>query len=226
MGILSRFGDIISANINALLDKAEDPVKMINQYLISAREDLAEVKKETTEVMAEETRAQRKVNENSAEVARYAELAKRALTAGNEGDAKVFIAKKQELETAGAALQTAYAAAHENALKMRQLYDKLASDISQLEARKAGIEAKASIAKTQEKVNTYTNRGDKLDEVMGAFERMEDKVNKRLDVANAAAELDLSAVDEALALEDKYKAGITASVDEELNALKKELGLE
>lgn len=225
MGILSRFSDIISANINSLLDKAEDPVKMINKYLIDAREDLAEVKKETTEVMAEETRAQRKVDNNLAEVARYAELSKKALKAGNEGDAKVFIAKKQELETAGAALQTAYAAAHENAIKMRQLYDKLASDIAQLEARKAGIEAKASIAKTQQKVNQYTSKGDKINEVMGAFEKMEDKVNKALDVANAAAELDASAIDEAIALEDKYKAGVTASVDEELEALKKELGL-
>ncbi len=225
MGILSRFSDIISANINSLLDKAEDPVKMINKYLIDAREDLAEVKKETSEVMAEETRAQRKVDNNLAEVARYAELSKKALKAGNEGDAKVFIAKKQELETAGAALQTAYAAAHENAIKMRQLYDKLASDIAQLEARKAGIEAKASIAKTQQKVNQYTSKGDKINEVMGAFEKMEDKVNKALDVANAAAELDASAIDEAIALEDKYKAGVTASVDEELEALKKELGL-
>ena len=70
MGILSRFSDIIEANINALLEKAEDPVKMINKYLIDARQDLAEVKKETTEVMAEETKALRKVNENKAEIAR------------------------------------------------------------------------------------------------------------------------------------------------------------
>ena len=68
-------------------------------------------------------------------------------------------------------------------------------------------------------------KGDKINEVMGAFEKMEDKVNKALDVANAAAELDASAIDEAIAIEDKYKAGVTASVDEELEALKKELGL-
>jgi len=225
MGILSRFSDIIEANINALLDKAEDPVKMINQYLINAKEDLADVKKETTEVMAEETKALRKVNENAAEVARYAELAKRALRAGNEGDAKVFIAKKQELETTGAALQTAYAAAHENAIKMRQLYDKLASDIAQLEARKAGIEAKVSIAKTQQKVNAFSDKGDKFDEVMGKISKMEDKANKMLDMANAEAELNNSAIDEAIALEDKYKAGLTASVDDELAKLKEELGI-
>ena len=225
MGILSRFSDIIEANINALLEKAEDPVKMINKYLIDARQDLADVKKETTEVMAEETRALRKVNENKAEIARYAELAKRALVAGNEGDAKVFIAKKQSLETSGAALETAYAAAHENAIKMKQLYDKLASDIAQLEARKAGIEAKVSIAKTQQKVNSYSNKGEKFDEVMGKIAGMEEKANKMLDVANATAELNASAVDEAIALEDKYKAGLTASVDDELAKLKSELGL-
>ena len=99
MGILSRFSDIISANINSLLDKAEDPVKMINKYLIDAREDLAEVKKETTEVMAEETRAQRKVDNNLAEVARYAELSKKALKAGN--DAFVLAEIKRVREACG-----------------------------------------------------------------------------------------------------------------------------
>ena len=44
MSILSRFNDIIKANINALLDKAEDPAKMIDQYLREMTDDLAEVK--------------------------------------------------------------------------------------------------------------------------------------------------------------------------------------
>ena len=46
MGILSRFADIIASNINALLDKAEDPAKMADQYLMDAMEDLAQVKDE------------------------------------------------------------------------------------------------------------------------------------------------------------------------------------
>lgn len=96
--ILSRFGDIISANINALLDKAEDPAKMIDQYLRKASEDLAEVKENTAAVMAEEKRCKRMLDECEAEVARYADLAKKALTAGNEDDARAFIAKKQKLE--------------------------------------------------------------------------------------------------------------------------------
>ena len=225
MSMLSRFADIIAANINALLDKAEDPAKMIDEYLIKARRDLADVKQETAAVMAEETRAKRMLDENKAEVAKYQGLAVQALQMGNEGDAKIFLAKKQQIETVGASLETAYAVAHENATKMRQLHDKLTNDIAVLEAKKAAIKAKVSIANTQETVNKYTGSADKFDQVMGEFEKMEQKADKMLDIANAKAELEATPVDEAAAIEAKYQAGMTASVDEELARLKEELGL-
>ena len=76
MSILSRFNDIIKANINALLDKAEDPAKMIDQYLREMTDDLAEVKRETASVMAEETRTMRLADENQAQVDKYDALAK------------------------------------------------------------------------------------------------------------------------------------------------------
>ena len=59
MSILKRFSDIMSSNINALLDKAEDPVKMIDQLMRNLNDDLNKVKAETASVMAEETRAKR-----------------------------------------------------------------------------------------------------------------------------------------------------------------------
>lgn len=226
MGILSRFSDIISANINALLDKAEDPAKMIDQYLRNLSEDLAEVKRETAGVMAEESRTKRLVDENAKEVAKYADLAKKALLAGNEGDARVFLTKKQEEETAGAGLQTAYAMAHENAVKMRQLHDKLVKDINALNNRRQAIKAKVAVAKTQDRINKIGASADKMEGSLSAFERMEEKADRMLDEANARAELDSEAVDEAQALEEKYKDSDTnASVEEELAVLKKQLGL-
>ena len=56
MGMLDRFADIVKANINDLLDKSEDPAKMIDLYLRDLTENLAEVKQETAGVMAEEAR--------------------------------------------------------------------------------------------------------------------------------------------------------------------------
>lgn len=225
MAILERFSDIIKANVNAVLDKMEDPSKMIDQYLVDMREDMAEVKRSTAGVMAEEARTKRLVDENQAEVAKYADFAKQALLAGNEGDARVFIGKKQELENVGASLMTAYAAAHENAVKMRQMHDKLASDIQELEARREMIKAKVTIAKTQKTLNEVSTASERTQGAMEAFERMEDKASKMLDEANAMSELNMEPIDDAKALEEKYATKGTASVEEELGKLKGELGL-
>lgn len=225
MSVLERFGDIIKANINVVLEKMENPEKMIDQYLRDMTEDLAEVKKSTAGVIAEETRTKRLVDENQAEVVKYAELAKKALIAGNEGDARVFVNKKQELENIGAGLMTAYAAAHENSIKMRQMHDKLTADIEELKARRNIIKTKVAVAKTQETLNKATSATERIQGANSAFERMEEKANRMLDEANAMAELNMEPIDEAKALEDKYGAMGEDSVDEELKKLKNELGL-
>ena len=215
MGILARFTDIIQANVNAVLDKMEDPAKMIDQYLRELTDNLAEVKRETAGVMAEEARTKRLMDENQAEVERYAGLAKKALQAGNEEDAKVFIAKKQQEESTGAGLATAYAAAHENAVKMREMHDKLVSDIETLRSRRESIKA-----------NEISSAAGKASGAMSAFDRMEEKANRMLDEANAMAQLNTEPIDEAKALEEKYSAmGTGDSVDAELEKMKKEMGL-
>ncbi|MCR6544970.1 PspA/IM30 family protein [Dehalobacterium formicoaceticum] len=224
MAILDRFGDIIKANINVLLDKMEDPAKMIDQYMNNMMEDLAEVKRSTAGVMAEETRTKRMVDENQAEIDKYAALAKKALSANNEGDARVFIAKKQELESLAVGLQTAYDAARLNAEKMRQMHDKLVTDIETLKSRREMIKAKVAVAKTQEKMNELSSATERTQGTIQAFERMEDKADRMLDKANAMADLNEGPVDDAKALEEKYASSSSASVDEELNRMKKELG--
>lgn len=225
MGILSRFSQIIQANVNAALDKAEDPSKMIDQYLRELSENLAEVKRETAGVMAEETRTKRLVDQNQAEVRRYEDLAKQALLSGNEGDAKVFLSKKQELESAGAGLVTAYAAAHENAVKMREMHDKLVSDIESLKARRASIKAKTAVAKTQDRINKFSST-NKSESAMAAFDRMEEKANRMMDQAAAMADLNSGPIDEAKELEKKYASGKSdTAVDAELEKLKREMGL-
>ena len=67
-GIIKRFSDIMSANLNALLDKAEDPEKMIDQYLRNLESDLGKVKAETASVMAEETKCKRELDECNADI--------------------------------------------------------------------------------------------------------------------------------------------------------------
>ena len=226
MAILERFADIIKANINDLLDKCEDPAKMIDQYLRDLTEDLAEVKQETAAVMAEETRTKRMLEDNAGEIRRYEDLARKALAAGNEGDARVFLGKKQQLTEKAASLQATYDAAHANAEKMRQMHDKLVGDIETLRSRRELVKAKVAVARTQEKVNEMGAAGDRAAGAMSAFQRMEAKADAMLDQANAMAELNAAPADEAAELEKKYaSAAGDAAVDAELERLKKEMGL-
>lgn len=226
MGMLDRFTDIVKSNINDLLDRAEDPSKMIDQYLRDMTESLAEVKKETAGVMAEETRTKRLVDDNAADIAKYDALARKALEAGNEDDARTLLAKKQELDKHGANLQVAYEAAQVNANKMRQMHDKLVDDIEQLNGRREAIKAKVAVAKTQDKVNGFASSADKAAGTMSAFDRMEAKADAMLDRANAMDELNRQPVDEAAALEAKYaNAGTDVAVEDELTRLKQEMGL-
>jgi phage shock protein A len=226
MSIISRFKDIMSANINALLDKCEDPAKMIDEYMRQVTEQLAEVKKETAGVMAEEKRAKSLLNENNEKIEKYDQLARKALTAGNEDDAKTFLIKKQEYVTTGAELQKAYDIAHSNAQKMREMHDKLTKDVQLLEQRRKTIKAKVSVAKTQEKINKVTGSMDTASSSMKAFERMEEKADRMLNEANSMAELNAEPVDEAVSLEAKYESMANeANVDAELEKLKKEMGL-
>ena len=83
MGILTRFKDIMSSNINALLDKAEDPEKMIEQCLRNLNTDLGKVKSETAVVMAEEQRSKRELDECINEMNKMQQFAVKALEAGN-----------------------------------------------------------------------------------------------------------------------------------------------
>ena len=225
MGILDRFSTIVKSNINALLDKAEDPGKMIDQYLLEMTESLADVKKETAGVMAEESRTRAKVEANQAEVDKYAALAKKALQAGNEADAKVFIAKKQQLETSGQGLLEAYEAARENAQKMRQMHDKLVENIEELKRRREAIKAKVAVARTQGKLNEIGAASDKAEDAMSAFQRMEEKADRMLQRETDMAELNAAPKDEAAALEEKYSGAGATAVDDELAKMKAELGL-
>ncbi len=224
MGIISRFKDIMAANINALLDKAEDPEKMIDQYLRNLESDLAKVKQETASVMAEETKTKRQLDECTEEIAKMQAYAEKAVLAGNDEDAKKFLMKKKDLVVKQASLQETYKLAADNAAKMRQMHDKLVSDISQLNARRDALKAKIAVAKTQETINKIGSSVNGAAESLSAFDKLEAKVNRKLDEANAMAELNNSGVGEVENLERKYGSYTTSEVDDELAALKAKVG--
>lgn len=226
-GILKRFKDIMSANINALLDKAEDPEKMVDQCLRDLEDDLAKVKSETAAVMADERRAKRELDECNNEIVKYQTLAEKAVVAGNDNDAKQFLTRKAELASKQVSLQQAYDLAAANSMKMRQMHDKLVKDIKELNSRRNSIKAKVRVAEAQERINQMTSSIGNAEDSLSAFDRMEAKADNMLDRANAMAELNTSAaVDPLDDLAARYDSAPSAAVEDELAALKAQLGVQ
>ncbi len=217
MDTLGRIPKILEANINAILDKCEDPDKMIDQLLIDYKRDLADVKKDTAAVMADVKLAEKKLSDCDASIARKQQAAENALKAGNEDDARALISAKQSLETTRESLAQNLAVCRKNAQMMQEGYNKLVRNIEELEQRKDAAKAKISLARAQEQI---TNTAAKANSAVS-----EQKAERMLAEASAAAELDAQNIS-VESLTDKYAGSAgDVSVDNELAALKEKLGI-
>lgn len=220
MSILKRFTDIMSCNINALLDKAEDPAKMLDQLIRNLNDDLSKVKSEATSVMAEEARAKREVDTCKADINKMLEYAKKAVDAGNDDDARQFLIKKANLSEGLVSLEKKYGIAKVNSDKMKEMNKRLNEEINDLNNKRSTIKAKIATAKAQEKINKIGSSLKNSKSSLDTFSRMEEKANKMLDEANAMAELNEEKRDEIDDLISKYSSS-SSFVEDELSSLKK-----
>lgn len=224
MGILNRFKDIMASNINALLDKAEDPEKMIDQTLRNLSSDLGKVKSETASIMAEEQRSKRELDECNEEIIKMQSYAVKALEVGNDNDARKFLEQKASLSSKLSGLQEAYDLSHANASHMNEMHDKLVSDINELESRKDMIKGKLAVAKTQERINKMTSSFANANDSVASFNKYEELANKALDKAKATAQLNKSGSDNSIDdLTKKYSTESPSNIEDELAELKASL---
>lgn len=213
----------MSSNINALLDRAEDPEKMIDQYLRNLNSDLGKVKAETATVMATEKRAERELEECRADIKKMETYAVKALESGEEDDARKFLKRKAVLTEKAIELEKAYELAEANSVQMREMHDKLVKDINELEGRRSILKGKVAVVKTQKRMNEMSSNVKGAAANKSAFEQMEDKINQSLDEAKAMAllnETDDDSIDE---LVEKYTDTTEPQIEEELAALKRKI---
>lgn len=215
MGMLSRFADIMRANVNALLDRSDDPEKTIDEYMRSLRSDLGKVKAETASVLANEARAKRALEEGEAESAKLQRYAEKAAQSGNEANARKFLERKAEQNAKLTELRRAYEQASQEAAGMKQMQDKLASDMDRLETRRLELQGKMAEASHRQRLNEgSSSQGD----AGQAFQKLEEKANLALDEALALAELRAGAQDDDLdariaELEKQLNSGTEAKRD-------------
>ncbi len=184
MGIFSRLTDIFNSNINSMLDKAEDPEKIIRMIIQEMEDTLVEVRSSAARSIADQkdvARRLKKLDDAQAEWERKAEL---AISKGREDLAKGALVEKAKVADMAAHLMEESERLTETLGRHEGDVVKLEAKLREAKAKKATIQARVKTVTAQVRVrkNLYDNR------IQDAFDRF-DKVESRLDRIEAEAEV-------------------------------------
>jgi len=219
MGIFSRLADIVNSNINAILDRAEDPEKIIRLIIQEMEDTLVEVRSSAVRTIAERKEIERRLATLQREQEEWQRRAELAITKGREDLAKGALLAKARVAEAVAGLEAQRKQIEDALAKQNEDIAKLQAKLVDAKAREQAIVARQKTAANRIKLRTrlYDDR------ITDAFSRFE-QVERALDELEGKVEVfDLGRPKQTLAEE---LAGLEAEngVDEELKALKERLG--
>ncbi|TBL71418.1 PspA/IM30 family protein [Paenibacillus thalictri] len=219
MGIFKRLRDLTMASINDLLDKAEDPVKMLNQFLLDMEEDIQEAEVAVAKQIAVEKKFQQQVEEAQDMVNRRTEQAMKALEQNNEELARRALQDKKEHQQRYDEMKQQYDIAKTNADQLRKQLQEMKDEFHKMKLKKETLVARAEAAKAQKQINQAMS-GFGTDNAAKGFDRMSQKVLQMEAEAEASKELRSSS----RTLDDELEQlGKNDGVDDELAAMKAKL---
>lgn len=218
MGIFKRIRDISMASINDLIDKAEDPVKMLNQYLRDMEDDIADAEIAVAKQIAIEKKFKHQYEEAEEMAEKRAEQAMKALESGNEDLARRALQDKKEHQAKADEFRTQFENAKSNADQLRKQLQEMKDEFEKMKNKKDTLVARAEAAKAQKHIN-QTMSGFGKDTAAKGFERMNDKVLQL--EAEAEASNDLKRANKSL--DEELEALGKDDVEDELAALKAQL---
>lgn len=216
-GIFSRIVDIIQANINDMLDRAEDPEKMLKQMIVEMEEAVAKTTTAVAKAMANEKSLEQQYERHRLSAQEWEQKAVQALQNGREDLARQALERKQAFERAAQDLEKTLLEARQATTQLRSQLEKLKARLEEARTRYATLSARAQAARTRKELAQALSGvgGD----AFSKFERYEKKVLQQEAEAQAAAEL----AGESPLEEEFAKMETRSAVDEELARLKAKL---
>ncbi len=218
MGLFKRLRDITMASINDLLDKAEDPVKMLEQYLRDMGDDITDAEAAVAKQIAVEKRFKQQMEDAAELVEKRQQQAEKAVLSGNDELAKKALVDKKEQQEKLDGYTQQYNIAKQQADQLRDQLSEMKDEYNKLKNKKDLLIARADAAKAQKSINQAMS-GFGTDNAAKGFERMESKVLQMEAEAQASNEL----LSRSRSLDDEFKALEGNDVDDELAALKEKL---
>ena len=215
MGIFTRFSDIVNSNINAILDKAEDPEKIVRLMIQEMEDTLVEVRSAAARSIADKKDLNRKIERLDRDSDDWDQKAELALRKGREDLAKAALVEKSRVTAAVDLLKQDYLAVDEGLAKLNEDIARLESKLEDAKSRQKSLLARHKTANSRlavrKKIHDY-----KIEDAMVRFEqytRRIDDVEGRVEAYDLGLPKDLNHEFASLEAEE--------SVNEELDALKR-----
>jgi phage shock protein A len=223
MGILDRIRTVLKSNINALISKAEDPEKMLNQLIMDMNEQLLEAKKSVAMAIADEKKLERQALENRTQGEDWERKAMLAVKAGKDDLAKEALTRKQEYDGYAASFQKEFESQHVSVEQLKDALRQLQAKIEEASRKKNLLIARAKRAEAQKQIQ-QTMGSLSATSSFDTFDRMAQKVDQV--EAEAEAMKELSSIGPDQKLEDKFKEleSSDQSADKLLEDLKAKMG--
>ncbi len=190
MGIFERMKTVISSNLNDMINKAENPEKMLNQVVIDMNEQMIESKKAVAMAIADEKKLERDAAENKRQAEDWEKKAMIAVRAGRDDLAKEALVRKQEFEGYATQLFTQWKAQKDAVEKLKDNLRQLQNKIDEATRKKNILIARAKRAEAQEKINKTMSSISGNKSAFDTFDRMSKKVDEIEARAEATKELD------------------------------------
>jgi phage shock protein A len=213
MGIFSRFTDIINSNINNLLDKAEDPAKMVRLIIQEMEDTLVEVRSSSAKTLADKKDLARQAMRFEKDEQLWQEKAELALSKGREDLARAALIEKKKCGENAASLVDELGHVDEHIAKLQSEISQLQEKLADAKSRQKAIIMREQTATSRLKVKSKIDSG-RVNDALSRFDSYERKID---DIESQVESLDLgskSLADEISDLESDE------NIDDELAQLK------
>ena len=221
MGIFSRTRDIIAANFNDLLDKADDPAKMIRMIILEMEETLVEVRASAARTIADQKEMHRHTIKLDQLQADWGEKAQLALSKDREDLARAALVEKKKAGDMADQLKVEIGVLDDALRAYEQDIEKLQNRLREARSRQTAIAARLESAENRVKLRTLL-ASERVDEAMSRFDQLERRVDYAEGRADALSLADGSGAPKSLADQISELAG-SDKIDEELEEMKRAL---